>query len=119
MEKGNIQIIGIPVEATTTQFSVLSMSDLYNDLCNQNETLKFECESLNALTDSLQEKLKSVEEMLQHGLLFHKLLVENNPNDDNKRQLDFIKDLLSIVKAPMHVEETKPRLKSLKDLNYK
>lgn len=115
----NIQIEGTLVEAKKRLFSVTTMGDLYNDLCNQNETLKFECETLHALTDELQGKLKSVEQMLQHGLLFHKLLVENNPNEDNTRQLDFIKDLLSIVKAPMHVEETKPRLKSLKDLNHK
>ena len=107
------------MKATKRLFSVTTMGDLYNDLCNENETLKFECESLNALTDELQAKLKSVEQMLHHGLLFHKLLVENNPNEDNTRQLDFIKDLLSIVKGPMHVEQTKPRLKSLKDLNHK
>ncbi len=83
------------------------------------ENLKFECSQLHHYTDHLQEKLTNAEHMLREGLTFHRLLVRQNPTSSNKKQLEFLEDLLSVIKAPMFLqekEERKPKLKSIYDL---
>ena len=84
------------------------------------ENLKFECSQLHHYTDHLQEKLTNVEHILREGLTFHRLLVKQNPTSSNKKQLNFLEDLLSVIKAPMFLqqekEESKPKLKSIYDL---
>lgn len=84
------------------------------------ENLKFECSQLHHYTDHLQEKLTNAEHILREGLTFHRLLVKQNPTSSNKKQLNFLEDLLSIIKAPMFLqqkkEESKPKLKSIYDL---